>query len=71
MARFNIDRDGEAFVRVWQKAANVREVVDKTGFSSAVARQIATRLRRRGVKMRKFQNRWPDYKRLNRVAQAA
>lgn len=71
MARFNIDRDGVAFVRAWQKSANVREVVERTGFSNQVARQIAVRLRRKGVRLRLFQNRNPDYKRLNRVAETA
>lgn len=71
MARFNIDRDGEAFVRLWQKAGSTDEVARRFGVRNAAARQIAVRLRRKGVKLRLFLNRNPDYKRLARVAEAA
>ena len=62
-------QDYEQFVRVWQAASGVKEVADAFGVTPSSARVRAYRLRRAGVKLKRFKpGRRPlDVERLNRV----
>lgn len=46
--------DPAAFVRVWQRAGSRAEVAEKLGISLQRVEAFATRLRKRGVKLRVF-----------------
>lgn len=60
----------EDFIRVWQSAKDVAEVCAKLGYSDKLgACQNASRLRRRGVKLKRFPESPPlDIDKLNRIA---
>ena len=63
----------ETFVRLWQDADNVAEVVAVTGTTEAAARSRASYLRKQGVPLKKFGRGRPplDLARLNAVAKGA
>lgn len=46
--------DREEFARVWEAAASVGEVATALGITAAAARARAYRLRRAGVKLKRF-----------------
>ena len=64
----------EAFVKNWQKATNVAEVVAATGLSRNTVSAMSTRLRKQGVKLKMMPRRVArpiDVSALNRIAKDA
>jgi DNA-binding MarR family transcriptional regulator len=60
------------FVKLWKTTGSVGEVAKKLGIKPNSASAIANRLRKGGVKLRKFARRAPqpvDIKRLNKISE--
>ena len=53
---FSVERDGLLFVRLWQAASCPLDVAEELGLTEPAARQIAVRLRRKGVKLKRFRS---------------
>lgn len=70
-SKFNIDRDGSKFVRLWQTAACIADVARAMDMGFHATRQTAVRLRIKGVPLRLYRCRKPDYKKLAKEAGAA
>lgn len=49
MSKFSLDE----FVKTWQLSTTVRQVADKLGASPAYIYQLARKLQRRGVKLKR------------------
>jgi DNA-binding MarR family transcriptional regulator len=61
----------ERFVKLWSTAATVGEVAKKLGIKTSSASATANRLRKKGVKLRRFPRRVAqpvDTTKLNRIA---
>ena len=65
--KFNIDRDGTKFVRLWQTAECVADVAKAMDMGYHAVRQTAVRMRLKGVKLKLYKNKYPDYKKLTRI----
>ena len=64
----------EAFVKNWQKSANIPEVVTATGLSRNTVSAMSTRLRKEGVKLKMMPRRTArpiDVSALNKIAKDA
>lgn len=64
----------EAFVKNWQKATNVAEVVAATGLTRNTVSAMSTRLRKEGVKLKMMPRRVArpiDVSALNKIAKDA
>lgn len=60
----------EAFIKVWQRAESVAEVVAETGTTESAARSRASSLRKLGIPLKKFGKGRPpmDKERMKAVA---
>lgn len=62
--------DYDRFVRTWRTSKSLKEVADKLGIKKHSCTQIASRLRRRKVKLKRFPRRASqpiDADKLNRI----
>lgn len=63
----------EVFVRIWQEALSLDEVVERTGYTKRKASLLASYMRNRGIELKMFleQGQRLDVEKLKKIAKAA
>ena len=57
MAKSNSYISPEEFVKIWQKAKNIKEITDKTGLKVSTVASRAVHYRNIGISLKKFKER--------------